>query len=155
MRKFTDGLALAIATGLGTGYSPFAPGTVATPLGIGLYLLIQGQGVLTYGVFTILVTLVAVAASARAEKIFGVKDCRRIVVDEIAGVPFMMALLPPKAWLIVVGFFIYRFFDIVKPPPANIINRDMEGGWGIVLDDVVAGIYTNLVLHLIVYITGI
>ena len=81
----------------------------------------------------------------------GEKDCSKIVIDEIVSVPITMFLIPLKLHFLVLGFVLNRIFDIVKPPPANQAQM-LRGGWGVVLDDVVAGIYSNLVMLLTVYL---
>lgn len=90
----------------------------------------------------------------RAEQIFGKKDCRIIVIDEVVGMFFTMFLLPPDLSYLLSGFLLFRFFDITKPFPARWVDRKMKGGTGVVLDDIVAGIYSNLALRLLT-VTGI
>jgi len=93
-----------------------------------------------------LLTLLAVYASGEAERIFGRKDSPRIVIDEIVGFLWALALIGPTAGRIVAAFFLFRIFDILKPPPARWCQDRLPGGWGVVGDDVVAGIWTNVAL---------
>ena len=79
------------------------------------------------------------------------KDPGQVVVDEGVGFLFTVALLPTDAWTLIVGFFVFRALDIVKPPPARQLES-LPGGWGIVVDDVIAGIYGNLVLRVLLYL---
>ena len=79
------------------------------------------------------------------------KDPGQVVVDEGVGFLFTVALLPTDAWTLIVGFFVFRALDIVKPPPARQLES-LPGGWGIVVDDVIAGIYGNLILRVLLYL---
>jgi phosphatidylglycerophosphatase A len=78
-------------------------------------------------------------------------DCSFIVVDELAGFLITMFMVPPGLITATLGFFLFRFFDIVKPPPANFFNKRKKGGYDVVMDDVFAGMYANLVLQGVVY----
>lgn len=139
-------MATALATGLGTGYSLFIPGTVGSLLGVILFWPLAG---LTWQLqlgATLLLFVAAVPSATLVARRTGVKDPGLIVVDEILGMWISLLFLPWKPSLVAVAFAIFRIADIVKPPPA----RDLEalpGGWGIVLDDVMAGVYTNLALR--------
>ncbi|MBW1854311.1 MAG: phosphatidylglycerophosphatase A, partial [Deltaproteobacteria bacterium] len=89
--------------------------------------------------------------SDKSEKIFQKKDCSYIVIDELVGFLITMFLVP-FGWInIALGFFFFRFFDIIKPPPANFFNNRKKGGLDVVLDDVIAGIYSNLLLQVVRY----
>jgi phosphatidylglycerophosphatase A len=95
--------------------------------------------------------LLAVLSAGQAEKIWNKKDPSQVVIDEIVGYMAAMVCLPfswETAWL---GFFIFRAMDIFKPYPIRKIDQNLVGGWGIVLDDVLAGIYTHLLLRLWIY----
>lgn len=141
-----------LATGLYTGYFPFAPATFSTlVLGIPFYLLVSRLNLYWYGLLLLPLTVVAVRLSDTAEKIFQKKDCSFIVIDELAGFLITMFMVPQSITTVILGFFLFRFFDVVKPPPANFFNRRKKGGLDVVLDDVFAGIYANLVLQVAVY----
>ncbi|MDI6809693.1 MAG: phosphatidylglycerophosphatase A, partial [Candidatus Eisenbacteria bacterium] len=86
--------------------------------------------------------------SERAEKFLGKRDDQRIVIDEIMGFFVAMLWVPKTALFIIIGFILFRFFDIVKPPPIRLVER-ARGGYGVVLDDVMAGVYANIILHII------
>ena len=88
-------------------------------------------------------------ASERAEILFDQVDCPKIVIDEIAGYLITMALLPRTLTTVIGGFLFFRIFDIMKTPPAGSVERRLSGGLAVVLDDAVAGIYANLLLHAI------
>jgi phosphatidylglycerophosphatase A len=141
-----------LATGLYTGYFPFAPATFSTlVLGIPTYLLLFRLNIYWYGFLLLPLIVLAVPISDTAEKIFQKKDCSYIVIDELAGFLITMFMVQPGFITVTLGFFLFRFFDIVKPPPANFFNTRKKGGLDVVLDDVFAGIYANLVLQGAVY----
>ena len=140
------------ATGFYTGYFPFAPATFSTlVLGIPFYLLCSGLSIFWYVILLLPLIVLAVELSDRAEKIFGKMDCSFIVIDELTGFLITMFMVPPGLITVTLGFFLFRFFDIVKPPPANFFNKRKKGGFDVVMDDVCAGIYANLVLQGAVY----
>ena len=91
-------------------------------------------------------TFLAIHYAGKAEALFGIKDSPRIVIDEIVGLQWTLIFIAPTWVHIGLGFLFFRFFDIVKPFPANVFQDRLPGGWGIVADDVMAGIYGNVVL---------
>jgi len=137
-----------IATGLGSGYSPFAPGTAGTLVGIPLYLALSSLSWPLYLVSVSVLTLLAVYAAGEAERIFDRKDSPRIVIDEIVGLLWALFLVGPTLYRIAAAFVLFRLFDIVKPPPARWCQDRLPGGWGVVMDDVAAGVWANAVLLL-------
>ncbi len=143
MRRFT----LILATGFGSGFSPVAPGTAGTVVGIFGYLLFKDLSPLLYSVTIISFGFLAVWAATGAEREFGEKDCQKIVIDEIAGFLVTMAFVPFSWQAVVVGFMLFRLFDIRKPFPCRWVEKHLPSGWGIVGDDLVAGVYANLVLQ--------
>ena len=104
--------------------------------------------------FLLAASIVSVPVAGRGEQIFGKKDCGIIVIDEVVGMLFTMFLLPPTLIYLFLGFLLFRVFDITKPFPARWIDRKVKGGTGIVLDDIVAGIYANLAVRLLM-LTGL
>ena len=127
---------------MGTGYAPNAPGTVGTIMGIPLYLALSLLSQPFHILAILILTGLAVWISQKAEILFQEKDSQRIVLDEIIGLQY--TLLPaaaPDASQIICGFLLFRFFDIVKFFPARTVQDKLPGGYGIVADDVVAGIY--------------
>lgn len=146
------GLAKILATGFGAGFSPVAPGTAGSLLAAGLYWLFPDSSrgwehAAPLLVATVLGFFVGVWASRETEKAYG-EDAGRIVIDEVVGM-WVVMLWVPKTWkLLLVGFLLCRFFDIVKPFPAARSQR-VGGGWGVMLDDLFAGIYGNLVLQVV------
>ncbi len=130
------------------GYSPIAPGTAGTLGAILLFYLLSRLSPLVYLPFLIGFIILSIWVSGRAAGIFGGTDPSRVVIDEVCGFLVTMFLIQPSLINIVLGFFLFRLFDIVKPPPVRSSER-LPGGFGIVTDDVVAGIYANIVLQII------
>lgn len=144
-----------IATGAGSGYAPFAPGTVGTIAGIPVYLLFSRLSWTFYLISVLILTLLAIYISREGEMIFNEKDSPRIVIDEIVGFQWTMFLVLPTVLHILLGFFLFRLFDIVKIFPAGYLQNRLPGGYGIVIDDVVAGMYSNIILLLVIKFWGI
>lgn len=146
-RSPSDRLAWILATGFGTGYGPIAPGTWGSLPGLafawGLDRL-GGHWAVVAGASCF--TLAGVWAAGRAEALIGKKDPGAIVVDEIAGQMVTLMFLPTSARVLVVAFFAFRVLDVVKPWPANRLEA-LPGGSGIMADDLMAGLYANLVLR--------
>jgi phosphatidylglycerophosphatase A len=116
-------------------------------VGIPLYLLFSKLSPSGYFFATLAFTAFAVYISHQAEIILDEKDSRKIVIDEFPGYLVAMMFLPTNWKIISVAFVIERFFDILKVFPANLVEKKIHGGLGVVLDDIVAGIYTNLILQ--------
>ena len=144
MRK----LVLFVATGAGSGYSPIAPGTVGSGVGLLLYLPLAGLGGATYVAVVGGIAVLGVWAAGRAERLFGQHDDRRITIDEVAGMLLSLAFLPCRLDVMVVAFLLFRVFDITKPPPAR-AAESLPGGLGVMTDDLVAGLYANVVGQLL------
>ena len=139
-----------IATGAYSGYSPFAPGTAGTLAAIPLYLLLVALDPWLYGAIVLALLPISFWSAGEAEKVFGTKDSKQIVIDEILGY-FVTMFMAPAGWVYVVaGFFLFRFFDILKPYPVNRFEK-LGGGVGVVMDDIMAGVYAAFVLQLLVY----
>ncbi len=145
-----DRIVIFLATGAYSGLSPFAPGTAGTLAAIPVYLLFYQLGDLAYLLLFLALLPLSFTISARAEKLFGAKDSGMIVIDEIAGYLVTMFMIPLSVEYIIIGFFLFRFFDITKIYPASAAEK-MGGGPGVVMDDVVAGIYANLSLKLLIF----
>jgi phosphatidylglycerophosphatase A len=149
-----------LATGAYLGYAPVAPGTVGS-LGCAVLVWFLVPEVTTGSpplaitvavLSTLAFTALAVWASGLAERTFG-HDASRIVIDEYAGFLFSILLLPKSLYVFAVAFVLFRALDIFKPFPAR-RAESLEGGTGIVMDDVVAGIYTNLLLRVMLLVQG-
>jgi len=145
MRRFV----ILFATWGGTGYSPVASGTVGTMAAIPFYLLLARLPLFLYLLTLVPFFFFACWVSGLAEEIFGEKDSGKIVIDEVVGYLVTMAGVPLTVQGVVLGFFLFRFFDIVKVEPARYFDRHLKNGYGVVLDDVAAGVYACGVLHLI------
>ena len=140
---------LFIATGFGVGYSPIAPGTLGTLIAIPIYYFLSGIPSPLYEITLIGFFFLSVWISENAEIFFEKKDDQRIVIDEIVGFLITMLWVPKTLPFIIMGFFLFRFFDILKPFPIRRMERKLKGGFGVVLDDVAAGVYANIVLQFI------
>lgn len=148
-------LTLAIASGFGTGYAPVASGTVGCLVGIPLFILLEPLRHVSVPLY--LLTIAAGVAAAcwiagLAEGFLGEHDSGKIVIDEIVGYLAATLFLAPTAANIIVAFVIFRVLDVVKPYPANAIDARLPGGPGVVLDDVVSGLYTCLIMHALHYV---
>ena len=143
------GFVVAAASWFGTGFFPGASGTVGTLGAIPLYLVLARLPLWLYLVTLVPFFFLSSWVSGAAEREFGEKDSGKIVIDEVMGYLITMAGAPVDWRSIVVGFFLFRFFDIVKVPPARYFDRQVKNGYGVVLDDVVAGIYACAALHIV------
>jgi phosphatidylglycerophosphatase A len=136
-----------IATGFGSGLSPVAPGTAGTLVAIPLAMLLPA-GFFAQAVAIAAVTVLAIwSAGVTAERL-GLKDPGQIVVDEIAGYLVTVAFLPATWRTLAAAFVLFRLFDIAKPPPCRWAET-LPGGLGIVADDLMAGVYANLVIRIL------
>ena len=142
-----NNLIILFTTGFYSGYFPIASGTAGSFVGVGLYLLMDRFiSVPYYAVVTLVVFILGILASSKAEIIFGKKDSGKIVIDEIVGFMVTMFAIPSTLKYVLAGFFLFRVFDIIKPFPIRRFEK-LEGGLGVMLDDFIAGIYVNLILH--------
>ena len=140
---------LLSATGLGAGFSPIVPGTMGTLLAIPFYYFVSSIPSPIYELTLVAFFFFSSWISNQAERYWGKKDDRRIVIDEIMGFLVTMLWIPRSPLFIVAGFLLFRFFDILKPFPIRRLER-VRSGFGVVLDDVLAGIYSNIALHLVI-----
>jgi len=140
------------AFGFGSGAAPFAPGTFGTLAAVLLYLPLQHLHWFSYLLLVVVAFVVGVVICERTSKDIGVHDHGGIVWDEFVGY-WLTMLFAPAGWVwVVVGFVLFRFFDIVKPRPIGWLDKQVKGGMGIMIDDVVAGIYALLCLQLLAWI---
>ena len=148
--KPTDYLALSIAT-CGVGYLPLAPGTFGSLVGVGIFLLLAHANLLVIIVAILAITFAGIWAGSRVEQVSGRKDPGKVVVDEVAGQ--MIALFPLTLFArwsigaVILSFILFRFFDIVKPYPANRL-QELHGGAGVMFDDLVAGVYGAVIVSI-------
>ena len=144
-------VAVAVATAGYAGFFPFAPGTVGSAVGVAVWAAarVAGATALAEAVLVVTLLIVGALAASEAERRLGTTDPGPVVIDEVMGqcVTLIAAPLTWKAALL--GFLLFRAFDIVKPPPACQLER-AHGGWGIMLDDLAAGAYAAIVLRIAV-----
>ncbi|TAK65008.1 MAG: phosphatidylglycerophosphatase A [Bacteroidetes bacterium] len=136
-----------LATGFGSGYSPFASGTAGSLAGIVLYLPFIFIHQFFFLAVTVLFFFAGVIVSARMERAIG-DDPSIVVIDEIVGMWVSLLFLPASVWVIGIAFILFRLFDIFKPSPAR-ESEALKNGWGIMMDDIIAGLYTNLLVRLL------
>lgn len=148
-----DRLARFCATFFHIGDLPLAPGTLASAAALGVAFLVHHSWPL-YMAVGVFITVVGFLTAGRAEELSGKKDPGCIVIDEAAGIMVSFLFLPMTWPVMATGFFLFRAFDMFKTFPANKLE-DMGGARGIMLDDIMAGIYTNIVLQVAVRIIGI
>ena len=148
MNIFRDPI-LFLAFGFGAGMAKKAPGTFGTLVGIPIYLVLAAAGPAFYGVSLGALTLGGIWICQKASERLGVHDHQGIVLDEIVGFLMTMVAVPVSWQAILIGFVLFRFFDIVKPWPIRIVDERVQGGLGIMMDDVLAGILAAGVLLLV------
>lgn len=129
------------------GFIPFAPGTAASLLGVGVYLLVKGNTPLYLSLTAAFLTL-GFWSSSVAEKAFKTKDPRQIVIDEFSSMLLVYLFIPFSLKFLIIGLALFRFFDIFKIPPIKKLQR-LPGGYGIMLDDIAAALLTNIILVII------
>ena len=142
-----------LSLGFGSGLSPKAPGTMGTIAAIPVYLLLQATTALDlYLVVTFVITLLGIYLCAYTSRALKVHDHPGIVIDEIAGFLITMIAVPFSWQTILAGFILFRIFDILKPWPISWLDKNMRGGLGIMLDDVLAGAISLVILHYLIYL---
>ncbi|ABK47337.1 phosphatidylglycerophosphatase [Shewanella sp. ANA-3] len=130
-----------LALGFGSGLAAKAPGTFGTLAAVPLYLLLAQLPLSWYLVVTLVCVLAGIYICDKAAKDMGVHDHGAIVWDEVAGLLITMVAAPAGVLWLVVGFVLFRLFDIIKPWPIRWLDAKVEGGFGIMIDDVLAGIF--------------
>ncbi len=138
-----------VAMGLGSGLSPKAPGTAGTLLTVPLVYFLQQQTLFIYGLVTLFVLLTGSWICGYAAKKLKVHDHSGIVYDEVAGFLITMFMAPAGWSWMLAGFILFRFFDAVKPWPISWLDKNIHGGFGIMFDDVIAGVFSLLCLLLL------
>jgi len=144
-------LAIFIATAGYTGYAPIAPGTVGSIVGLAVYAAVRWVGSPVAEIGAILLTLgLGVWSGHVAERFFGGIDPGPVVIDEVLGMLVTLAFIPVGWPAALAGFVVFRVFDVIKPFPAGRLEA-LPGGWGVMFDDAMAAIYSNLLLRLIIW----
>ncbi len=137
-----------LALGFGTGLAPVAPGTVGTLPGLALYYVCSELPLTYYLLLVAAAFAVGIWICSAASKELGTHDHGGIVWDEIVGYLITMIAIPFSVFTLLAGFLLFRFFDVVKPWPVRRVDREVSGGFGIMLDDVLAGLMACACLHL-------
>ena len=135
-----------LAFGFGAGLSPKAPGTFGTLVAVPIVLLAMHLGFMVHLVFTLAAALAGIYICGESSRRLGVHDHSGIVWDEITGYSVTMLAAPANWWWLLAGFALFRFFDIVKPWPIREADHSLSGGLGIMLDDIIAGIFAGAIL---------
>jgi len=129
------------------GHSPFTPGTFGSLGGVAVYYLVKDR-VILYAFTMVFLFMLGWLFTAEAERIYKRKDAKMIVIDEASGMLLALFCVPYSLVSVIVGFILFRIFDITKIPPARQLEK-FTGAYGIMLDDVIAAIYTNIILQMI------
>ena len=141
-----DKAAVWVATGGFSGYAGIVPGTVGSLVGILLYLPLTMSPVFLRLAIIAVVFFIGVLASSHVEKLWKIKDPQYVVIDEIVGMWISLLFVSHQVSNFLGAFVLFRLFDIIKPFPAGQAER-LKGGWGIMLDDIIAGIYAGAILY--------
>lgn len=141
---------LFLAFGFGSGLAKKAPGTFGTLAAVPVYYLLTQTGLLAYSFATVISTVIGCWICGQAAEKLGEHDFGGIVWDEVAGYLITLWFIPISWVNVLLGFILFRFFDILKPWPIKVADRRVQGGLGIMLDDVLAGLIANVALQLIV-----
>jgi len=141
-----------IGSGFYTGYFPVASGTVGSLAALVIYLIPGFEQLFVIIPAIIIFMVYGIFVGTKFEVQYG-KDPAECTVDEVVGTWISLIALPKTLWIIVAAFFLWRILDIIKPAPARNLEK-LKGGLGIMIDDVVSGIYTLIIMHLVVYLLG-
>ncbi len=147
MKNRSISLEMKLATLFGIGRAPIMPGTMSCLAALLVFILVQDR--ICYAVIALAVTVMAFLVSGPAEIALGKKDHKFIVIDDFAGMLLTYLLIPFDYRFLLVGFFLFRMLDMLKAYPANLIEKK-SGALGVVGDDVMAAVYANIILHIVV-----
>ena len=142
-----------IGLGFGSGLASIAPGTFGTIAAIPIYLLMQNLSLVTYLILTLIGFILGVWICERSAEWLGREDPGAVVWDEIVGYLITMIAAPTGWFWIFTGFVLFRFFDIVKPWPICLADKEIHGGLGIMVDDVIAGIFACILIQFAYYLS--
>ncbi len=148
-------LIVFLATGCFTGFLPIMPGTWGTFAAIPIVMVVLRGTVMVQGVIAVVFVAFATWIAGKAEILLEERDPRPIVIDEMAGFLLSLLWLAPRPLTLVLGFVLFRVFDILKPPPIGIVEKRLPGGLAVVIDDVLAGVFTNATLRLLLIVAGL
>ena len=135
------------------GYLPAAPGTFGTLCAFLVFILLKPSSFLHLLILLIIIP-VGILSAHRAEMLLNDKDSRHIVIDEFCGFSFSLIAIPFSISYLLIAFFLFRIFDILKPFPIRTIESSLSGGMGIMADDIMAAIYTNIILQILLMIVN-
>ncbi len=150
---FSGKIALVLATWFSSGLVPFASGTSGTLAAIPLVFILNEFGILNNAVTVLIVLVVAIWSSDRTQDLLEKKDPSEIVIDEVAGFLLAMSLLPYTWLTLCLSFCLFRFFDVLKPYPIKRLE-ELNGGFGIVMDDLLAGLYACAGTWIVLFLLG-
>lgn len=148
MDKLRKKLTEIIASCFYIGYIPGAPGTYGSLFAL---LIISQFNIITQNIGLIFFIIIGLIFSTLMEKHTGKKDDQRIVIDEFVGMLITFYFVEPKLSYLVIGFILFRLYDIYKPYPIKKIQK-LPSGWGIMLDDILAGVYSRIILQMIIFL---
>ncbi|MBT8125810.1 MAG: phosphatidylglycerophosphatase A [Gammaproteobacteria bacterium] len=140
-----------LSFGFGSGLSPVAPGTMGTLVAIPIFLVLVTFSPVIYLLFVMILFFIGCWASGQTAEALNVHDHPGIVIDEIVGYLITMVLVPVTWYWVILGFLLFRLFDIWKPWPISIVDKQLKGGLGIMLDDGLAALYSLLSLHIVIW----
>lgn len=129
------------------GYIPVAPGTFGTAAAV-LFFIIFKPSIIDNIILLLFIIPLGIITSGKAETMLQERDSRHIVIDEVGGFSLSVLTLPANLKTYILAFFLFRFFDVLKPPPIRYLEKKVPGGAGVMLDDMLAGIYTNIIIQL-------
>ncbi|PLW81737.1 phosphatidylglycerophosphatase A [Kineobactrum sediminis] len=144
-----------LAFGFGSGLSPKAPGTMGTLVAVPVFLLISDWPLLWYTLFVVVAAVVGVWICGRASEQLNVHDHPGIVWDEFVGYWITMWAMPADWLWIVVGFVVFRIFDIAKPWPIGVLDKNVKGGFGIMVDDILAGVMACITVQIALWLSAV
>lgn len=147
-----DRIVKTLSTFFYLGYLPFIPGTLSSMAGVFLFYCVK-DSIFIYTTLTLVFIFLGLLVSGRAEKIFHQKDARYIVIDEISGMFLSLIFIPYDIRLFIMAFVLFRILDALKPYPAGKL-QNLTGSIGIMADDIIAGLYTNIILQVVLKITS-
>lgn len=142
-------IVILLATFFGAGRLPKSPGTWGTLATIPLWYLLAQFSIFTYMIVVVLMTVLAMVVAQFYENITQRHDSKEVVIDEVVGFLVAMTWLPITWQSLLAGFVLFRFFDILKPPPIKQLDQNIKGGTGVVIDDLAAGIICNIILQIV------
>ena len=151
-RSISDKLILFLATGFYSGYAPKAPGTVGTLVALIPFLFLQQLTAWVYATVVLIAILLGIVLCQKADKLMQTHDNKAIVWDEFCGLWITLFMVPPGWYWVAIGFVLFRFFDIIKPFPISWLDKQVSGGLGVMLDDIVAGLFALGCIHLAIFL---